>query len=189
MEVGTSLELPTAPIVRHGNILLRPYCMGDAHSLAALADNPKIARNMRNQFPSPYRLEDAVGWLSTSVNHDPLVDFTICKADGTYVGGIGLIPGDDVEHRTFEMGYWLGEPFWGQGLATDAAFAFSRWTFAAFPNLIRLQTQIYDGNVPSTRVVTKAGFTFEGRRRKAVEKGGRILDVLMFSMLREECGN
>jgi len=174
------------PILRHGKVLIRPYCLKDAQAIVALANNPKIAKNMRNRFPSPYRLQDAFDWLSICLERTPGVNFAICTADGTYAGGIGLIPGSDVDYRSWEMGYWLGEPFWGQGLATDAATAFSRWVFKAFPDVVRLHAQIFETNLGSQRVVTKAGFTYEGRLRKAVEKKGQIMDVVVFSLLRDE---
>ena len=174
------------PIIRYGKVLIRSHYLDDAPALATLANNPKIAKNLRNRFPNPYGLEDAFSWLSVSLNRTPKINFAICTTDGTLAGGIGLILGTDVEHRNWEMGYWLGEPFWGQGLATDAATAFSRWVFKAFPEVVRLQCQIFETNLGSQRVAAKAGFTYEGNLRKAVEKNGQIMDLVVFSLLREE---
>jgi [ribosomal protein S5]-alanine N-acetyltransferase len=183
----SGVTVPTTPIVRYGKILLRPFCMEDAPLIAAQANNLNVVKYLRNRMPQPYTVDDAVSWLTRSMEHDPRLHYAVCKTDGTFVGAIGLIPGEDVEYRTWVMGYWLGESFWGQGLATDAATAFTRWVFVNFPHILRIEAGVFEGNIGSERVVTKAGFTFEGRRRKAVEKRGEILDMLMFGLLREEC--
>lgn len=184
---ATEAVAVTTPIVRYGKILIRPYTLKDAPLVAVQANNPKIARYLRNRFPSPYTEEDAVSWIDIATKDEPLKNFALCTAEGTYIGGIGLITGSDVEHRTWEIGYWVGESFWGQGLATDAAVGFSKWAFETFPELMRLEAGIFEGNVGSQKVLAKAGYTFEGRRRKAVEKNGIMLDLHMYSLLREEC--
>jgi len=178
--------LPSAPIARYGKVLIRPYVTEDAALIYPQANNPKIARYMRNRFPSPYSEQDAINWLSIATKREHQLNFAVCRTDGTYIGGIGFIPGSDIESRTWEVGYWLGEAFWGQGLATDAVVAFTRWAFETFPELGRIEAGIFDGNVGSTKVVEKSGFTFEGRRRRAVEKNGVVIDLLMYSLLREE---
>jgi [ribosomal protein S5]-alanine N-acetyltransferase len=184
----TIITHPTAPILTHGAVSLRPYHPSDAVQLAKNADNPLISRYMRNRFPNPYKLSDAESWIKMKEGELPCKHFAICRAaDGVLAGGIGLIPKDDVEYRTWEVGYWLGEEFWGQGLATDALTGFVKWCFEEFPTLLRLEAGIFEGNAASEAVVKKSGFVFEGRRRKAVEKNGVIMDIAMYSLLREEC--
>jgi len=82
-----------------------------------------------NAFPNPYTLADAESWITIATARQPLRNFAVCHADGTYAGGIGLKPIGDVEYRTMVIGYWFGQAHWGAGLATDAVIGFSRWCF------------------------------------------------------------
>ncbi|KAJ7272125.1 acyl-CoA N-acyltransferase [Mycena rebaudengoi] len=142
---------------------------------------------MRNLFPDPYTLSDAESWISIATTGLPLRNFAITCPDGTYIGAIGLKPLADVESRTMKIGYWIGEAHWGAGIMTEAVVAFSRWSFETIPELLRLEANIFDGNEGSMAVLRKAGYTFEGRRRNAVFKNGKVLDMHMFALLREEC--
>lgn len=116
--------------------------------------------------------------------------YALCRrADGAYMGGIGLKPGADVEARTWEVGYWLGAEHWGRGYTTEAVAGFSAWAFRTFPKaaLLRLEAAVFEGNLASQRVLRRVGYREEGVRRKAVWKGGRRLDKHYYGMLREEC--
>ncbi|KAJ7348810.1 acyl-CoA N-acyltransferase [Mycena albidolilacea] len=175
------------PILTLSRSIIRPYHVLDAPSIAREANNPLIAQWMRNLFPDPYTLLDAESWISIATKTLPLRNFAITRPDGTYVGGIGLKPLADVESRTMEIGYWIGEAHWGAGIMTEAVIAFSRWSFETIPELLRLEAGIFGGNEGSMAVLRKAGYTFEGRRRNAVFKNGKVLDFHMFALLREEC--
>ncbi|KAJ7681955.1 acetyltransferase [Mycena polygramma] len=175
------------PILTLSRSIIRPHYILDAPSIAREANNLLISQWMRNLFPSPYTLADAEDWVALSTKSPPLRAFAITRPDGTYIGGIGLKPFTDVEARTMEIGYWLGEAHWGAGIMTQAVAAFSRWAFETIPELLRLEAGVFSGNEGSMTVLRKAGYTFEGRRRNAVFKNRKVLDVHMFSLLREEC--
>lgn len=114
-----------------------------------------------------------------------LRDFAICLPDGSAViGGIGLKTRDDVHYRKMELGYWLGEDQWHRGIATEAVTVFSAWAFDRFDFLLRLEAEVFEGNRASCRVLEKAGFVFEGRQIKAVEKLGIVMDTLMYCKFR-----
>lgn len=155
---------------------------------------------MTNRFPSPYTLADSENFINTialaqkrsSTASSPPVDVLINyalyrRSDGAFIGGIGLKENTDVEARTVEIGYWLGREFWGQGLMTEALRGFTVWAFRTFPEFFRVEGTVYEGNVASATVLTKAGFRPEGLRRKAIWKNGELLDQLYYGMLREEC--
>ena len=89
----------------------------------------------------------------------------------------------DVESRSGEVGYWLGEPFWGQGIATAAVRAFVKYVFATF-DLVRLDACLYEWNPASARVLEKAGFTFEARLKSAVFKDGQLIDTLLYALVK-----
>src|SRR6185436_2198602 len=96
------------------------------------------------------------------------------EADGAAVGGIGIHLGIDVHRHTAELGYWLGEEFWGRGIVTEAVGAFSNFCFDTF-SLRRIYAEPFANNRPSARVLEKAGFVFEGCLKNNVIKGGKLL--------------
>ncbi|KAI1117750.1 acyl-CoA N-acyltransferase [Nemania sp. NC0429] len=180
---------PPRPILQLGHSVIRPYSEDDVECLAKEANNPKIAQWMRNSFPHPYTTSDAEKWISiTTTSASPLRDFAICRLDNTtaVIGGIGLKTRDDIHYRTMELGYWLGEDHWRRGIASEAVSAFAEWAFDHFEKLVRLEAEVFDGNAASARVLEKAGFELEGRRRMAVEKSGTVMDALVYCMFRRE---
>lgn len=165
-------------------VLLRRWRTGDEASLARHADNRAIWRNLRDTFPHPYRLEDAQRWIASQAELDPPYHFAIV-VDGEAAGGIGLVPGVDVARYTAEIGYWLGEPFWGRGIATEALRVVTGWAFTRL-NLIRLEAGAFEWNLASARVLEKAGYHLEARQRMAVTKDGVTVDRLVYVRLRDD---
>jgi ribosomal-protein-alanine N-acetyltransferase len=170
--------------------IIRPYKDSDAESLATCANNPKIVRFMRNAFPHPYTLHHAKEWISMQSKSNPMYNFVIVHpVTGAVMGGIGLKPGEDVECRSAELGYYLGEEYWGQGVMPEAVLGFVDWAFSHFDGLDGLErifVRIFHSNIASERVVLKAGFQFEGRMKKSVYKDGVMLDQLLYSVIRED---
>lgn len=101
-----------------------------------------------------------------------------------YIGALGVMPGDDVEYRTWKLGYWLTPTAWGRGYMTEAVRGFTRWAFATWPALHRIEATPFAGNAQSCRLLGKCGFVEEGRRRGAAEKRGVVVDVVVFGLLR-----
>ena len=161
---------------------MRPYVLEDAEALAKYADNRAVWITLRDRFPHPYTTDDAVGFLRIATTQQPTSDFAIATADEV-IGGIGLQRQSDVHRLTAEIGYWLGEPFWGRGIATRAVRAVTAWAFAT-TSLERLYACVFATNPASARVLSNAGYQFEGRMRRAVIKDGRILDQLIYAALR-----
>ena len=165
---------------------VREYRLDDVEALCKHADNPRVAAKLRDRFPHPYTVEDARTWIATVTQFDPQTAFAIATAD-ELVGGIGLELGADVEARCGEVGYWLGEEYWGRGLATRAVRAFCDWAFGESGivegGLIRIWAGTMAHNPASGRVLEKAGFTFEGRHRCAIFKAGKVRDQLVYALI------
>src|SRR5262245_29376431 len=162
--------------------LLREWKPGDEKSLVKHANNRRIWRNLRDSFPHPYTLADARHWIEIANPTGPITNFAIV-VDGAAVGGIGLVLKDDVFRRTAEIGYWLGEEFWGRGIVTEAVCAVTDYAFATF-DLCRVYAGVFEWNTPSMRVLEKAGYEFECRMTKGVTKDGQTIDELIYAVVR-----
>ena len=162
--------------------LLREWQTADAAALIRHANNRRVWQNLRDRFPHPYTAADADRWLAVADKYDPPRNFAII-VDGEAAGGISVELKDDVYRRSAEIGYWLGQPFWERGIATEAVRAVVDYAFATF-DLGRLYAGVFDWNPASARVLEKAGFTLEGRLRNAVTKADRVGDELIYALAR-----
>ena len=161
---------------------LREWKPGDEEPLVRHANNRKVWRNLRDAFPHPYTVADAKHWIHIANSTMPITNFAMV-VDGAAAGGIGLVLKDDVFRRSAEIGYWLGEEFWGQGIVTEAVRALTDYAFATF-DLCRLYAGVFEWNPASMRVLEKAGYEFECRMRKSVTKDGETIDELIYAVVR-----
>jgi len=162
---------------------VRSWEWRDREAIVRHANNRNVWMNLRDRFPHPYTDRDARNWLEGIVGHEPETNFAIAVA-GEAVGGIGFILQPDVARRSAEIGYWLGEEFWGRGIATEAVIAVTDHAFANH-DLCRVYAHVFDWNRASARVLEKAGYEFEGRMRKSVTKDGQTIDQLIYAVVRE----
>jgi RimJ/RimL family protein N-acetyltransferase len=163
-------------------IFIRPWTDTDAESLVKYADNILIWNNLRDYFPSPYTPEHAHDWLEKTVGAEPLINFAI-DLEGEAIGGVGLILNGDVYALSAEVSYWVGEPFWGKGIATEAVRQLTEYTFYYF-NIVRLYAEVFETNKSSMRVLEKNGYYLEGLRRKAVFKNNVLMDDYIWVKIR-----
>ena len=166
-----------------GKWQVRSYRVDDALSLKRHANNRNISRNMRDTFPYPYTLSDAHHWISLVMQQSPEANFAIASADEV-IGGIGLTFRDDIHRRSAEIGYWLAEPFWGQGIGTAALRAVTDYAFANH-DLVRLDASVFEWNPASMRVLEKVGYTLEGRLRQSITKDGQTIDEFLYAKVLE----
>jgi len=158
---------------------IRPWRMDDAESIVRHANNRKVWIALRDLFPHPYTIEDAHTFLKSVTNSEPVTLFCV-EANGAAVGGIGIRIGVDVHRQTAELGYWLGQEFWGRGIMTEAVAAFTDFCFEEF-QLRRIYAEPFANNPASVCVLEKAGFAFEGRLKNNVLKDGKLLDSLLYA--------
>jgi [ribosomal protein S5]-alanine N-acetyltransferase len=161
---------------------LRIYQAEDETSLVDYADNPNVAAPLRRRFPSPYTLDDSRRWIALVLAQDPPTQLAITYEEKA-VGGVGLDLGRADYEGTAELGFWLGEPLWGQGIMTEAIDAFLPWAFKTH-RLQRVFAMVRDGNVASERVLEKAGFQMEGCLRKSIrDRHGNLRDQKVYAQL------
>ena len=162
---------------------VRSWDWRDRDAIVRHANNRNVWINLRDRFPHPYTTADARRWLEMVVGSKPETNFAISVA-GEAVGGIGFTVQSDVARRSAEIGYWLGESFWGRGIATDALIAVTDYAFSNY-DVCRLFAHVFAWNGASARVLEKAGYVCEGRMRNSVTKDGQTIDQLMYAMIRE----
>ncbi|KQS76165.1 GCN5 family acetyltransferase [Rhizobium sp. Leaf384] len=148
------------PILLSPRLVLRAPHEDDIDALAHLANNANIA-TMVSRMPHPYTVADAADFVRrTNAGTIGKCVYAITKADtGAFLGCCGVEPHDD--GRTAELGYWLGEPHWNKGYATEAAQALIDMAFR-MRDIAQLDARCRVMNVASRRVIQKCGFQYQG---------------------------
>ena len=164
-----------------GHCKVRSWRLEDLESLVYHANNRNVWLNLRDRFPHPYTVEEAKKWLSHAAAAAPEVDFAI-EYNGEAVGGIGFILGKDVERHSAEVGYWLGESLWGQGIVTAVLQKATLFAFSKF-NLWRVFAVPFSDNLGSIRVLEKAGFMREGVMCCSAVKDGQVKDQFLYAFV------
>lgn len=164
-------------------INIRQWKLSDKNALILLANNKRIWDDLRDAFPNPFTSKDALDWLRLRAHVDPFKHFAI-DLDGLLVGGISIIKKTDISRCTAELGYWIGEPFWGRGLASEAVRILIPLAFEKEPGLHRVFAEVFSDNKASQRVLEKNGFYLEALRKNAVIKNGTVKDDTVWVRLR-----
>ncbi len=155
-------------------ITLRPWTIDDVATLTEYYNNVNIWNNLRNYIPHPYTTADAEKFIITQTEIFPTLNFAVLN-EGEIVGGIGITLLDDVYVMNVELGYWIAEPFWGQGIATIAVGLMTQYVFETFA-INRIVAEVFDYNKASMRVLEKNGYYLESVRRKGILKNEFLYD-------------
>lgn len=168
-------------VVEGEGFVLRPWQPGDRDSLVRHANDERVSRGLSDRFPFPYTHDDARSFLAHPAEPASLV--LAIEIDGEAVGGIGMRPGEDTLRIGSQLGYWLGQCYWGRGIMSRIL---PRWCEHVFANygFERLQATVLSSNPASARVLEKSGFEREGTLRRAAIKRSEVLDLWMYAMLR-----
>ncbi len=164
-------------------ISLRRWQVGDEAALVKYANNMNIWRNVRDSFPYPYTQADAQNWIKLCETETMPTVFAIVH-NFEAIGGVGIILGQDVSRKTAEIGYWLAEPFWGQGFAAEAVKQMTDYTFKTF-DVHRIFAGIFNHNHASMRAIEKAGYVFETILKQAIFKENQLYDSHIYTKFRE----
>lgn len=138
-------------------VRLRKLELSDVPAMALLANNKNIQRNLREGFPNPYTEEHAEGFIKSQLAIDPPNVMAIVF-DEELAGVVGLTPH---ENQIFELGFWLGEPFWGKKIMSKAVELYLAYAAKTF-DYKKLIAKVHETNIGSKRVVEKNGFKFVG---------------------------
>ena len=165
---------------------IRKWALTDAADLAAALSNRKVQDNLRDGLPYPYTEQDGVAFISAVLSADENETFAFAiTADGCVVGSISLFRQGNIHRKTAELGYCIAERYWGKGIMTEAVKQICEYVFDK-SDIIRIYAEPFAYNKASCRVLEKAGFQYEGTLRNNAVKNGKVIDMKMYSLLKEE---
>jgi [ribosomal protein S5]-alanine N-acetyltransferase len=178
---------PAPPALATERLVLRELRLDDARAVAERAGDRRVARYLI-AVPSPYPVSLATRWIAArsawwAQGRGLTLAITRREAPDELLGSVSLRR--YARDRRAELGYWLGADVWGKGYATEAANALVDIGFAEL-GLSRIYAHVLEGNAASCRVLEKLGMINEGVRRKHVRKGRKLVDIVLFGMLRDE---
>ena len=169
------------PTLRSKRLVLRPFTPADVLEVQRLAGSPEVSSTTLN-IPFPYEDGMAEAWIARHAPEfeaDAMAVLAITAAD-VLVGAISLRL--ERAHRRAELGYWIGQPYWGQGYATEAAATMLQYGFTTL-GLNRIQATHLVRNPASGRVMQKVGMRFEGIQREHFWKNGRPETIARYAIL------
>ena len=168
------------------NCKIRKWKLTDAKDIAVALSNKKIQDNLRDGLPYPYSEQDGIDFISSmlSANEDETFAFAI-TLDDKVIGSIGVFRQQNIHRQTAEMGYYIAEEYWGKGIMTDAVKQICNYVFKN-SDILRIYAEPFAYNIGSCRVLEKTGFRYEGTLRNNAVKNGKVIDMKMYSLLREE---
>ena len=165
---------------------IRRWKLSDARDLATALSNKKIQDNLRDGLPYPYTEQDGKEFISAmlAANESDTFAFAI-TVNGKAIGSIGAFRQTNIHNKTAELGYYIAEEYWGKGIMTEAVKQLCDYVFS-HTDIIRIYAEPFAYNIGSCRVLEKAGFQYEGTLRNNAVKNGQVVDMKMYSLLREE---
>ena len=171
--------------IKSKKFILRPFKKGDEFSLAKNINNKKVIKNLL-VVPSPYKLKDARYWVAKNLEEykkkEPaMIGFAI-DIDGEIVGSVGIHK--IAKSHQAEIGYWLAEQHWGNGIMTEAVKLITKFSFNEL-KLKRVYAYAFSFNKASQKVLAKAGFKFEGILKKNSKKGDKFIDDYLFAKIKK----
>lgn len=172
------------PVLTERLVLRRP-AMEDAARIAELLNNFNVAGNL-SRVPFPFRLADTEAWLprvagATDPHESALLITT--ETDGV-MGTVGF-------HREgggTVLGYWLGEPYWGQGIMTEAVTASVKWFFA-LTGAPAVRSGVFHFNMASLAIQHKLGFVETGRSEVHCLARGKHIEHIDTELSRDDFEN
>lgn len=164
---------------------LRSWTTADAADIARAVNNPDIHKNLRDGLPYPYTERDGLDFIESTLAAPPDSAYAwAIEVEGTAAGSLGMFRQGNIHRQTAELGYWLAEPYWGKGITSRAVREACERLFET-TDILRIYAEPFSTNAASRRVLEKAGFQLEGILRKNAVKAGQVMDMCMYSRLRE----
>jgi RimJ/RimL family protein N-acetyltransferase len=135
-----------------------------------------------NRFPIPYSENDAKNFIEIALKDQPMLKYAI-EINDEAVGGIDFHPQADILRKNIEIGYWIGEPFWGKGIMTEVVKQIIPIGFDRF-DVTRIYAKCFGKNIGSQKVLENAGFKLEARFENIIYKYNTFQDELIYAIRR-----
>lgn len=165
---------------------IRKWELSDARDLAAALSNKKVQDNLRDGLPYPYTEQDGKDFISAMLSADENETFAFAiTVDNMVIGSIGIFRQNNIHRQTAELGYFIAEEYWGKGIMTEAVRQICKYVFCE-SDIIRIYAEPFAQNRASCRVLEKAGFQYEGTMRSNAVKNCKVIDMKMYSLLKQE---
>ncbi|MHA7584217.1 GNAT family N-acetyltransferase [Paenibacillus vandeheii] len=167
-------------------LLLRLFTKADAETVTGLCNDYNIYKSTLT-LPYPYTLDCAMSWIEhhqENFDTDKLYEFAICdrETDALY-GAIAL--SNHQRYDNGELSYWVGQPFWGNGYATEAAKAILDFAFDV-KKYHKVYARHFASNPASGQVIQKIGMKKEGVLMDHVKKDDRYEDLIYYGIVRDK---
>lgn len=165
---------------------IRKWELSDAKDLAAALSNKKVQDNLRDGLPYPYTEQDGKDFIFAMLSADGNETFAFAiTVNNIVIGSISIFRQGNIHRQTAELGYYIAEEYWGKGIMTEAVKQICRYVFDK-TDIVRIYAEPFANNTASCRVLEKAGFQYEGTLRRNAVKNGKVIDMKMYSLLKEE---
>ncbi|GAB6989772.1 GNAT family N-acetyltransferase [Paenibacillus pini] len=164
-------------------LILRPFNLSDAQQVSEHCNNYNVYKSTLT-LPYPYPIDAAISWIQThedNFNDNTSYEFAITdKLTQELYGAIGL--SNNQKHRNGELGYWIGEEYWGKGYATEATQALIKFAFSIM-DYHKVYARYFASNLGSGRVMQKSGMVQEGVLTKHIYKENQFVDLIHYGIL------
>ncbi|MBK7613496.1 MAG: GNAT family N-acetyltransferase [Burkholderiales bacterium] len=163
---------------------LRSLTLADAPSLQRHADDPAVATNLFEGFPSPYTLAEAQRWCGGMCREPAFGNVWGIAVASEVIGCVSVRPDTGWMRCNAEVGYWIGQAHWRRGIASEALGLVSDWAWANLPEVTRLYAPIFARNAGSQAVARRCGYQLEGVLRQSLIKNGQVIDRALWARYR-----
>ncbi len=167
------------------SVKLRRLEQSDSTVIATLLNNQNVWNNLRDYIPKPYHAIHAAEFITSVADESPHQTFGIITGSEELCGVITLVCQSDVYRLSAEIGYWIGEPYWRRGIATQAIGLITEYGFNDL-HLERVYAGVFEKNKASMRALEKNGYVKEGVFHNSIIKNGILMDEYRYAKLRDQ---
>ncbi len=162
---------------------IREWRLSDKKDLAEFINNKKILDNLRDGIPFPYTENHSEEFINKALAAEKGKYFYFAIIDDDKaIGSIGVFRHENIHYRTAEIGYFIDENYWNQGVMSLSLKKTCDYIFEN-TDIVRIFAMPFAHNKASVKVLENCGFQYEGILRKNAFKNGEFLDMIMYSLI------
>jgi RimJ/RimL family protein N-acetyltransferase len=173
-------------LIECSDFKLRELQKKDAKSVAKHANNYNIKRCLTDSFPHPYTPQDFLAFYELCHKADNAGLILAIEIEKEAAGTISLSLKKGMEKPSAEIGYWLGEAYWGKGIMTKTVKALVKYGFENFDYLNKIFAHIYDFNIGSQKAAEKSGFSRNAVFKEHILAEEKLTDVFVYEIFRKD---